>query len=270
MTIFAAENYQPSQKMISPLMTVYGSVGVGKSTFAASFPKPFFFDFEGRTLHIKNIVRDADYGIDIVNLQNWGQLINAVHELGATDFKTIVFDGITTLQNFVWDEVGRQLNNANPRSMAYGVGYGRAAELFASLMFAAKELQMKHNKIIIFIDHEKVKEEDALVVNSKSICKYHPECMNGISKILAKESDYIFRLTENITVREDKKTGDTSAIFNGLILQTDRKHFLEAELKSSLPLPAMIKATYEDFKEAYKSAYQKIHADHQTVEKIAS
>jgi len=42
-------------------MTIYGSVGVGKSTFAAGFPKPFFFDFEGRTMHIKNIVRDCDY-----------------------------------------------------------------------------------------------------------------------------------------------------------------------------------------------------------------
>ena len=55
MTIFAPENYQPSQKMISPLMTIYGSVGVGKSTFAASFPKPFFFDFGAKTL-IKHFI----------------------------------------------------------------------------------------------------------------------------------------------------------------------------------------------------------------------
>ena len=259
MTIFSAENYKPNRKIIPPLMTIYGSVGIGKSTFAAGFPKPFFFDFEGRTMHIKNIVRDCDYGIDILSLQHWGQLIDAIKELATTDFETIVFDGITKLQNFVWEEVGRQLNHPNPRTMPYGVGYARAGELFASLMFVAKELQNKHKKTIIFVDHEKVKEEDSSVVNSQSLTKYYPECMSGISRILVKESDYIFRLTEDITIIEDKKTGETRAIFNNLVLHTDRKCNLEAELKSSLPLPPKIKATYADFRAEYKIAYQRIH-----------
>lgn len=260
MTIFSSKNYQPNKKILPPLITLYGAVGVGKSSFAASFPKPFFFDFENRTTHIKNIVRDTDYGVDIANLENWPALINIIGELASTDFETIIFDGVTKLQNFVWDEVRRQLNHDNPRMMPYGVGYGRAAELFASLMHAAKNLQTKHKKIIIFIDHEKVKEEDTNVANNQAIAKYYPECMNGVSKILTKESDYIFRLTENIIVRQDKKTGDTSATFNGLVLQTDRRHNVEAVLKSSLPLPATIKATYADFRSEYKDAYQKIHA----------
>ena len=259
MTIFSSENYKPNKKILPPLITLYGAVGVGKSTFAAGFPKPFFFDFENRTSHIKNIVRDADYGIDISNLQNWQALINTASELASTEFETIVFDGITKLQNFVWKEVSRQLNHENPRMIAYGVGYARASELFASLMLVAKNLQSQHKKTIIFIDHEKIKEEDSVVANSQSMSKYYPECMNGVSKILTKESDYIFRLAENIIIRQDKKTGDTSAIFNGLVLQTDRKHNVEAVLKSSLPLPPTIKATYSDFRSQYKEAYQKIH-----------
>jgi hypothetical protein len=270
MTIFTSENYQPNKKIIPPLITLYGAVGIGKSTFASGFPKPFFFDFEGRTMHINNIVRDSDYGVDISSLQNWGQLMEAINELATTDFETIVFDGITKLQDFVWDEVGRQLNHANPRTIPYGVGYARAKELFASLMFSAKELQTKHKKTIIFIDHEKIKEEDALVANSQSMSKYYPECMNGVSKILTKESDYIFRLVENVIVREDKKSQETTAVFNGLVLQTDRRHNVEAVLKSSLPLPPTIKATYADFRAEYKIAYQKIHAEPNPQEKVAS
>ena len=98
------------------------------------------------------------------------------------------------------------------------------------------------------------------MVNHIGLTKYYPECMNGISKILTKESDYIFRLTEDITIIEDKKTGETKAIFNNLVLHTDRKYNIEAELKSSLPLPPKIKATYDDFRAEYKIAYQKIHA----------
>lgn len=74
MAIFTSENYQPNKKIIPPLITSYGAVGIGKSTVASSFPNPFFFDFERRTMHIKNIVRDSDYGVDISSLQNWGQL----------------------------------------------------------------------------------------------------------------------------------------------------------------------------------------------------
>ena len=62
-----------------------------------------------------------------------------------------------------------------------------------------KELQLRYNKIIIFIDHEKVKEEDALVANSQTIVKYYPECMNGISKILTKE------LRQHSTMNNRKK-----------------------------------------------------------------
>ncbi len=131
-------------------------------------------------------------------------------------------------------------------------------------MFAAKELQRSHKKTIIFIDHEKVKEEDSGIVNAVSFGKYYPECMNGVSKILIKESDYIFRIAEDIIVREDKKTQETSATFNGLVLHTDRKQTLEAVLKSSLPLPAKIKATYSNFREEYKAAYQKISKSENT------
>lgn len=260
MTIFASQNYKPNKKLIRPLITIYGAVGVGKSTFASTFPKPFFFDFEDRTAYINNIVRDADYGVDIANLQNWGQLVNAINELANTEFETIVFDGVTKLQNFVWEEVGRQLNNANPKSIAYGLGYARASELFATLMQFAKLLQKNHNKTIIFIDHEKIKEEDSGVVNHQSFNKYFPECMNSVSKILIKESDYIFRLTEDIIIRADKKSNATTAVYNGLVLHTDRKHNIESVLKSSLPLPQKIKANYDDFKAEYIIAYKKIHA----------
>jgi len=259
MTIFSTENYKPSNNILPPLMTIYGTVGVGKSTFASGFPKAFFFDFEGRTSHIANITRDSDYGIDLPKLTHWHQLINAVRELATTDFETIVFDGVTKLQNFVWEEVGRQLNHDNPRNIPYGQGYARAGELFALLMHEAKELQRNHKKTIIFIDHEKVKEDDQGVANVQTFSKYFPECMNGVSKILLKESDYIFRLTEDISLIEDKKTGETRAIFNELVLHTDRKHNVESILKSSLPLPLKIKASYNDFRNEYKAAYKKVH-----------
>lgn len=100
--------------------------------------------------------------------------------------------------------------------------------------------------------------------------KYYPECMNGVSKILIKESDYIFRLVEDVTVREDKKGQETTAVFNGFVLQTDRRRNVEAVLKSSLLLPPTIKLTYADFRAEYKIAYQKIHIEPTSQEKIAS
>ena len=57
-------------------VVVYGSEGIGKSTFAAQFPKPLFIDTEGGTSHM-NVRR-------INKPQSWTELINILNEVAET------------------------------------------------------------------------------------------------------------------------------------------------------------------------------------------
>jgi len=256
--IFAKENYKPNQKHLPPFITLYGEIGIGKSTFCSTFPNPFFFDFEDRTLNIENITRDSDFNLDIANLKNWDHLLQVVRSLKDTEYKTIVFDGVSKLQSFLWASVARKLNVPDARDLAFGKGYGIAYTEFEKLIVEAKNLQRNYKKTIIFVDHEKVKEEDQLTPNMQTFGKFLPECMNGIFKILLKESDYIFRIVEDIFLKEDFKTKETKATFKGLVILTDRKVNPESFLKSSLSLPSSIIATYGAFKAEYEKAYRKL------------
>ena len=250
MKIFTEENYKPNSALIPPMMVIYGECGVGKSTFCSQFQNPFFFDFERRTDHIKNIARDRDYGVSIDNYQSWNYFLQAVIELKESKFKTIIFDGVSRLQIFGWKMVGLKLNTIDPKGLAFGRGYSELYALFASLMDATKNLQRNYNKTIIFTDHEKLKEDQ----ENNQYQKYVPECQNGILKILVKEVDYILRMIDDVTINHSKKAKEKNIEFNGITLLTNRQKYPSSMLKTSLNLPSKINASYDDFAQAYKQA----------------
>lgn len=255
-SIYSKENYHPESSKIPPMMLIYGEAGIGKSTFCSTFSNPFFFDFEARTHHIKNITRDRDFNLSIDKLNSWSEFIDAIRQLKNTEYRTIIFDGITRLQTFIWQAVAKKLGVSDPRGLAFGRGYAESYELFTILMNEAKILQRIHKKTIIFVDHEKIKEdgENATPNQKSSYGKYYPECMNGILRILIKETDYILRMVEDIEVRENAKTKETTARFCGLKILTNRQKNMESFLKTSLKLPDSIIANYTEFQKAYKEA----------------
>lgn len=274
--MFSKERYNPMAKILPPFMTIYGDIGIGKSTFCSTFPKPFFFDFENRTAHISNIIRDTDFSAGIDDIKNWAQFLENVASLKDSEYKTIVFDGITKLQLFVWEEVARQHNSdssnrvvLDARDIPFGKGYARANTLFSQLIKLAKDLQRNHKKTIIFVAHEKIKEEDIPTHNEIAARQYFPDCDNGVMKILLKESDYIFRLCEEIATNRNFKTGESKASFAGLHLITDRRVNLECGiLKTSMILPPKIKAHYDDFKKAWELGFKSVKAQTTTPEEI--
>jgi len=72
-------------------LLVYGVGGVGKTTFAATFPKPILFDFENGAKYFKQ----RGISLDVVRMEKWfkteekRELIEMVK-----DYETIIFDPI--------------------------------------------------------------------------------------------------------------------------------------------------------------------------------
>jgi len=101
----------------------YGSSGVGKSTAAASFPRPYFIDTE-RGVENDQYIRllKKNNGV-IFQTSDFDELMQEVKALLTEkhDFKTLVIDPLTTLYNDLLDksaakhgtEFGRHYNDAN-------------------------------------------------------------------------------------------------------------------------------------------------------------
>lgn len=86
------ENTQKDYEDVASInMLVYGVGGVGKTTFASTFPKPIMFDFENGAKYFKQ--RGID--LDVVRMDSWfktedkKQLADMVK-----DYETLIFDPI--------------------------------------------------------------------------------------------------------------------------------------------------------------------------------
>ena len=85
------------------MMGLYSDPGIGKTDFANSFPKPYFFDFE-----------ESSHNIDVRRYRptSWLDLINGLthfynKKAPQDEVKTFVFDTCDELQRLIFDDVAK-------------------------------------------------------------------------------------------------------------------------------------------------------------------
>jgi hypothetical protein len=135
----------PPQKII-----VYGIPGIGKTTFAATFPKPILIRFE-----------DGAAAQDIPTfpsvLRTMEDLHKAVNALkGRHEYKTLIIDSLDWMEPVVWEYTGKKNNNGAPKSIenfGYGKGYVYADEVWRNIQKELEDLRVKKQMNIIAIAH---------------------------------------------------------------------------------------------------------------------
>lgn len=88
---------------------LYGVSGVGKTSFAASFPNPFFLDLESgmmSTLRVGDVYRyPFDFDKDVTNYEQVREFYKIVKSAKNPPFETIVIDSLNELQVLVAQNV---------------------------------------------------------------------------------------------------------------------------------------------------------------------
>jgi len=136
-------------------VVVYGTEGVGKSTFASRFPEPVFIDTEGSTDEM-----------DVQRLptpKNWNgmkQLLADIRDEKTVGFKTLVIDTLDWAENKAADEVAKSKNKARLADIGYGRGELALAEDMKAMLETLDEIQAKHNVHIVLTSHAAVKRFD--------------------------------------------------------------------------------------------------------------
>lgn len=103
---------QSAQKVV-----VYGPEGIGKSTFAACFPKPVFIDTEGSTKYM-NVSR-------LPKPTSWSMLLEEVRYIKDNNglFNTLVVDTIDWAEQLCINNVCSSHNKKGIEDFGYGNGY---------------------------------------------------------------------------------------------------------------------------------------------------
>ncbi len=131
-------------------VAIYGSEGIGKTTFAAMFPSPLFIDTEGGTAHMD--VRRID------GIETWEDLIAAVEEVAATPdiCKTLVVDTMDWAERLAVDKVCRDYKLKSIEAANYGKGYVYLAETVGELL-AALDSVIASGKHVVVTAHAKMR-----------------------------------------------------------------------------------------------------------------
>ena len=141
-------------KAEAPIRVVlYGTEGVGKSTWAADAPAPIFLPVEQGTRHL-NVAR-------FPRLRSWGDLIDALDSLENEphECKTAIIDTLDALEPIVWDRTcqsrladgGKKVSNIEEYGFAKGYVY--ALDLWRELVERLDRLSEKRGMGVVLIAH---------------------------------------------------------------------------------------------------------------------
>lgn len=107
---------------------IYGTEGVGKTTFAAKFPGVVFIDTEGSTKHMDVARFDPPQSLDDV-LEQLNYVVGHPEEIG-----TVVIDTVDWLEKYIFRAVCDEKSLKNIEDMGYGKGYVFAKQKMQGLL----------------------------------------------------------------------------------------------------------------------------------------
>jgi len=138
----------------APIITLCGDAGTGKTSLAATFPKPIFVRAEDGMNSIP--VKERPDAFPVLKSPDdlWAQLIALLQE--DHSYQTVVIDSVSALEQMfiktVLDMDGRA-KSLNQAMGGYGAGVSAVASMHARVRKAAGLLNERKNMSVVFISH---------------------------------------------------------------------------------------------------------------------
>ena len=151
MSRMSIANIRNTRQHDRPLrIALYGTPGIGKSTFASQAPSPVFLCTEDGAGFLDAQAFDRPLC--------WQDVMDAVESLlrDQHDRKTLVIDTLDALETLCWDHVCKTFGTGKTRSIedfGYGRGYQHAVETWGQLLRLLERLQSERGMHLLLIAH---------------------------------------------------------------------------------------------------------------------
>ena len=198
------QNVIKGRQPVPPRLMIYGSEGVGKSTFAANAPKAVFIQTE-----------DGLSEIDCARLPLVGSFEELLTQLKAIrdeehDYQTLCLDSLDWTERLVWDRVCADygVKCIEKADGGYGKGYTHALTYWRQVIALLNEIRAKRNMAVVLIAHSKVERfEDP---EHASYDRYTPRLHKAACSLVCEWVDAV--LFASRRMRVDSTTGKAAPV----------------------------------------------------------
>jgi hypothetical protein len=190
-----------------PRLVVYGTEGIGKSTFASEAPQPVFIQTEDGLAEI-----ECDKFPLATRLED---VQTALLELFSEqhDYQTVVLDSLDWLERLIWDELCRQHNVTSIEKVdgGYAKGYTHALTHWRQVLDSLNRLRSERGMVVICIAHSKIEKfEDP---ETSAYDRYSPRLNKHAQALVCEWSDAVLFASRKFrTQTEDAGFGRKRAI----------------------------------------------------------
>ena len=238
----ASIQHQP--KVGPPRLVVYGTHGIGKTTFVAGAPSPILLPYED--------------GLGTLSLpafpiiKTWAETIEALTSLASEEhqFRTVGVDSLDWLEPIIWTETSARNGWKDIETPGFGKGYLAAIDVWREFFDALAYLRDVKGMQVILLAHTEIKRFDDPA--SEPYDRYQIKLQPRASAIVQEWADAVmFANYKTFTAQADagfnKKV--TRGIGNGeRVLHTEERPSHYA--KNRYGLPPELPLEYQAFQSA--------------------
>jgi len=234
-----------------PLVTLYGTSGVGKTTACAIDDSVWIQTEQGEGLLELNAFPLA---------KSFQEVLDAIEALKTMDhdYKLLVIDSLDHLEPLIWDQLCKENKWDNIETPNFQKGYQIAVGAWRHLMKQLDDLRSSKKIAIALIAHSHLRKE--LNGEHGDIDKYDLKIHKKASAVVVETCDAVFFAKHEIVVRkEDKNFGGSrlKGTSTGLrvMATVETPHYVA---KNRFNLPEEIPLGWMEFARAKKAAKDKL------------
>ena len=177
-----------------PIMIIYGTKGIGKTTMAAGAPNPVLLAIED--------------GVGLLDVPHWNNIASfgdVIEALGALyseehDRKTLIVDSLDWLEPLVWQEAAVRNGWQSIESPGYGKGYIAASAVWREYLDGIRALRDDRGMTVVQIAHDTIKRFDS--PESDPYDRYQIKLHERASALLQEHADLVGFVTYRVSTKE--------------------------------------------------------------------
>ena len=188
---------QRGRQAMPPRVLLYGTEGIGKSTFGSQAPKPIFVQVEDGVDEIDcdKFPLAANYDDVLTAL---GELRNQQH-----DYESVVIDSLDWLERLVWDKLCAEngVNSIEKVDGGYSKGYTHALTYWREIIDQLNVLRNGRGMVVLLIAHSKVERfEDP---ESSPYDRYSPRLHKHAAALISEWCDAVLFATRKMRTQSE-------------------------------------------------------------------